>query len=134
MAMNGYGLLSLIVQQLITAVASTACLWLATAWRPGFDMELSNVASVLRYSRHVSMTAVASFLNTQNDVFFSSYYLGLATTGVYSAAKRILVAINIMFSSGLNSVALPALAAVSADPKRASSGFLKAVSMTTIRY
>ena len=39
-------------------------------------------------------------------------------TGVYSSAKRLLIAVTIMFSSGLNSVALPAQAAVSSDPER----------------
>ena len=37
MAVNGYGLSSLIVQQLVTAITGTACLWFATAWRPGFN-------------------------------------------------------------------------------------------------
>ena len=132
MAVNGYGLLSLIAQQLITSVVSTACLWLATAWRPSFDTGWENITSLLRYSRHVSLMAVAAFANAQSDVFFSSWYLGPAMTGVYSAAKRLMIAVITIFSSGLNSVALPALAAVSRDPVRASSGFLKAVSMTTL--
>jgi O-antigen/teichoic acid export membrane protein len=129
MAVNGYGLLSLIAQQLVVAVVGTACLWLATAWRPSFDTGWENITSLLRYSRHVSLSAVASFANAQSDVFFSSYYLGPAMTGVYTAAKRILIAISIMFS--LNSVALPALAAVSKDSEGASRSFLKAVSLTT---
>jgi O-antigen/teichoic acid export membrane protein len=118
MAVNGYGLLSLIAQQLITSVVGTACLWLATTWRPGFDTRWENIASLLRYSRHVSLAAVAAFANSQSDVFFSSYYLGPAMTGVYAAAKRILSATSLMFSSGLNS-------------ERASRSFLKAVSLTT---
>ena len=116
MAIHGYGLPSLIAQQLVTSVVSTGCLWLAPAWRPGFDTKWENITSLLRYSRHVSLTAVVDFANTQSDVFFSSWYLGPAMTGVYSAAKRLLIAVNIMFSSGLNSVALPALAAVSTRP------------------
>ena len=131
MAVNGYGLLSLIAQQLITSVVGTACLWLATTWRPGFDTRWENIASLLRYSRHVSLAAVAAFANSQSDVFFSSYYLGPAMTGVYAAAKRILSATSLMFSSGLNSVALPTMAAVSKDHERASRSFLKAVSLTT---
>ena len=132
MAVNGYGLLSLIAQQLITSVIGTVCLWLVTTWRPGFDTRWENIASLLRYSRHLSLAAVAAFADGQSDVFFSSWYLGPAATGVYNAAKRILIAIAIMFSSGLNSVALPAMAAISKDHERASRGFLKAVSLTTL--
>ena len=132
MAVHGYGLLSLIGQQVVTAIIGTACLWMATAWRPGFDTRWENIASLLRYSRHVSLSTAASLANNQSDVFFSSWYLGPAMTGVYSAAKRLLIAVTLMFSSALNSVALPALAAVSKDPARASSSFLKAVSMTSL--
>jgi lipopolysaccharide exporter len=88
MAVNGYGLLSLIAQQLITSVIGTVCLWLVTTWRPGFDTRWENIASLLRYSRHLSLAAVAAFADGQSDVFFSSWYLGPAATGVYNAAKR----------------------------------------------
>jgi O-antigen/teichoic acid export membrane protein len=132
MAVNGFGLLSLIAQQLVIACTSLAFLWVATEWRPSLDVHWTDIRSILRYSRHLSATAVSSMANNQSDVFFSSYYLGPAATGVYLAAKRILIAIIIMFSSSLGNVALPAMSAVVNDPERSASGFLKAVSMTSI--
>ena len=131
MAIHGYGLLSLIAQQLITSVVGMLCLWMATEWRPSFDTHRSNVTGLLRHSRYLSLTAIASMINTQSDVFFSSFYLGAAQTGVYAAAKRILIAITIMFSSGLGIVMLPALSAVSHDAERTARTFVKTVSLTS---
>jgi O-antigen/teichoic acid export membrane protein len=131
MAVHGYGLLSLIAQQLITSVVGMLCLWMATEWRPSLDTHWSNVSALLRHSRYLSLTAIASMINTQSDVFFSSFYLGAAQTGVYAAAKRILIAITIMFSSGLGIVMLPALSAVSDDQQRTARSFIKTVSLTS---
>lgn len=132
MAVQGYGLLSLIAQQLITALIGTLTLWLATSWKPGVETHRENIYSLFRYSRHVSMNAIASFVNTQSDVFFSSYYLGAASTGVYSAAKRIITAVNLMLASGLNSVALPVQASLHGDSVRSASAFLKSVALTSL--
>lgn len=132
MATHGFGLLSLIAQQLLTAVIGTLTLWVATQWRPQFDTRRENVWSLLRYSRHVSMNAVASFVNTQSDVFFSSYYLGAASTGVYNAAKRIITAVNLMLASGLNSVALPVQASLFGDRAGSARAFLKSTALTSL--
>lgn len=111
MAVRGYGLESLIVQQLITSLLGALCLWVATPWRPGFKTDLATVGSLLGFSRYLSLSAVTAFISSQSDVFFSSYYLGAAATGVYNAAKRIIVAFNLIFVAGINSVAFPTIAA-----------------------
>lgn len=127
MAINGYGLLSLIAQQLVTSLVGTATLWLTTRWKPSIKTTWQDVASVVRHSRHVSLSAAASFVSMQSDVFFASYYLGAAETGVFNAAKRISVAMWLMISSSLNSVALPIQAALRDDAKRSSDAYLKCV-------
>lgn len=132
MAIKGFGLLSLIAQQLLTALIGTLTLWAATRWRPGLDTRRENMLSLFRYSRHVSMNAVASFANTQSDVFFSSYYLGAASTGVYSAAKRIITAVNLMLASGLNSVALPVQASLYGDKPGSARAYLKSIALTSL--
>ncbi len=132
MATRGFGLLSLIAQQLLTALIGTLTLWMATRWRPRWDTRRDNIRSLILYSRHVSMNAVASFVNTQSDVFFSSYYLGAASTGVYNAAKRIITAVNLMLASGLNSVALPVQASLHGDQAASARVFLKSTALTSL--
>lgn len=132
LAVNGYFLESLIAQQLTSALIMTGILWLITPWRPSFKTGKENILFLLRYARHVSMNACLNLLNTQSDIFFSSYYLGAASTGVYNAAKRIIVAINMMMSTALGSVVLPTFASMSGDLDRLRKNYLRGVSYSSM--
>lgn len=127
MAMHGYGIDSLIAQQIVTSVTGSVFLWTTTSWRPSFITRKEDILELLRYSRHVSLNATFAFLNGQSDIMFSSYYLGSAATGVYNAAKRIVTAVLMMLMSGLNSIALPAMA--SSDDR--AQTYLQWMRMTT---
>ena len=132
MAVMGYGLASLIAQQLVTGVVGLAVLWGATGWRPTFATDRASMLKLFRVARQISLTGIANAVNVQSDTFFSSLYLGAAATGVYNAAKRIIVALNAVVANALGRVALPAFANVQNDPARFRNGFLDAVGFTTI--
>jgi O-antigen/teichoic acid export membrane protein len=132
MAINGYGINSLIAQQIITAIISTTWLWFSCSWRPNFHFKWINIAEILNYGKFVSLNSTANFFGNQSDVALSSYYLGSAATGVYNAAKRMLTAISMIIGGGLNSVALPALASISNDEVKLQKSFLIGVGLTAI--
>jgi O-antigen/teichoic acid export membrane protein len=129
MAIHDYGIASLIAQQIVTAVISSAWLWASSTWRPNFDFKFSDVAAIVQQGKFVSFNSIASFLGGQGDVLLSSYYLGPAATGVYNAAKRLLTAISLIIGSGLNAVALPALASFSNDRARLQYSYLSCVGL-----
>lgn len=132
LAIAGYGIVSLIAQQIITAVISGIWLWLACSWRPSLDFQWRHIAAIVNYGKFVSLNSTASFLGGQGDVLLASYYLGPTATGVYSAAKRLLTAIALIVGSGLNSVALPALASFSADKELFPGSYLTGVGLTAL--
>ncbi|MCB8746896.1 lipopolysaccharide biosynthesis protein [Rhodoferax sp. U2-2l] len=132
MAVRGYGIDSLIAQQIVTALISAVWLWASCAWRPDFDFKRTDVVAIIQYGKFVSLNSTANFLGGQSDVALSSYYLGAAATGVYNAAKRLLTAIALIVGSGLNSVALPALAAISDDAEKLKRSFLMGVGLTAL--
>jgi O-antigen/teichoic acid export membrane protein len=132
LAVNGFGIESLIVQQIVTAVVSAIWLWLASTWRPSMNIQWMKVKEIFNFCKYVSLNSTTGFISGQGDVLLSSLYLGPAATGVYNAAKRLLTAISLVVSSGLNSVALPTLASLSDDPDRFKNSFLKCVSLTTL--
>ena len=131
LAIRGYGLMALIAQQLATAVIATVALWLASSWRPSLRTNRESFVKLWKSGRHISLTGLTNFVNTQSDTFFASYYLGATATGMYNAAKRILLGANIVLVSALNRVALPAFANLRGDPERLSNAFLRATSITS---
>ncbi len=132
MALNGYGIMALIIQQLITATIAAIWLWIATPWKPGLDTDKQSLHAVWSQGRYNASTGLIRFADGQSDVFFSSYYLGAAATGVYNAGKRIVTAISLILNSGLNSVALPAMASLSDNQDRSVHGYLKCVSYSAV--
>ena len=132
MAIRGYGIDSLIAQQIVTSVVSLIWLWSASEWRPTFRTQWKNVTEIVAYCRFVSLNSVASMLSNQGDVLLSSYYLGPAATGVYNAAKRLLTASTLIINSGLNSVALPAQAAFADDAGTFRRSYLGCVGFTAV--
>lgn len=131
LAMNGWGLTALVVQQLTTSLLSTILLWVVSDWRPSLRVERAKLLATWRYGRHVAITGFTNFANTQSDTFFSSYYLGASATGIYNAAKRILLGLNQLMASALSRVALPTFAGLRDDEERLRGAFLNAVSFTT---
>lgn len=131
MAFNGFGLTSLIAQQLVTAIIATATLWVITDWKPSLSIDRSAVSRLWRFSRHVAITGFTNFANTQSDTLFASYFLGPAQTGIYNAAKRILLGLNLVLTTALSRVALPSFANARSEPQRLESMFLSAVSLTS---
>jgi O-antigen/teichoic acid export membrane protein len=129
MAVHDYGIASLIAQQIVTSVISSVWLWLSASWRPNFNFKMSDVSAIVQQGKFVSMNSTASFLGGQGDVLLSSYYLGPAATGVYNAAKRLLTAISLIIGSGLNAVALPALASFSDDTHRLQQAYLSCIGL-----
>ena len=131
MAVQGYGLASLIAQQLVTALVATVALWAVSRWSPRLHLRREPYPEMLRYARFVALSGLTNFASTQTDTLFASTFLGAAATGVYAAAKRILLGITLVLSTALNRVALPAFANLRGDPGAMRSAFLRAVSFTS---
>ncbi len=131
MAVNGFGLWSLITQQIITSLTALMILWTSCPWRPSLRFSRQTVMGILGFSQHVSMVGVVNFINNQADIAFSSLYLGPANTGHYNAAKRIGSSLNLLIANSLNRVVMPTLASVKDDNARTKKVFLQAISLTT---
>ena len=130
MAIQGFGIYSLIAQQLITAIISLVWLWSAADWRPALRIKVADLAGIARQGKYLSLSAIAGFFSTQGDVVMASYYLGPAATGVYNAAKRIITAVMQIITGGINNIALPVLSSFSHEPEQFKKAYLTGVSLS----
>ncbi|OIN85237.1 MAG: hypothetical protein AUJ12_10265 [Alphaproteobacteria bacterium CG1_02_46_17] len=124
MAVHGYGLLSLIAQQVITTLVGTAFLWSVTRWRPGLDTTKEHVISILKYTRYISFNNSANLVSVQGDVFLSAYFLGPAAAGIYNAAKRLILSANLVMTSAIGQVSMPILSSLSQDRDKLKVSYL----------
>lgn len=132
MALKGYGVESLIAQQLVTSLSEFALLWTIVKWKPGFQVSRESLKEILHYSKYVAITAATNFANQNSDIFFVTYYLGSAASGFYATGKRITGTLNIVISTALLRVSLPAFSKLQDNEKELQSTYLHSTALTAM--
>ena len=131
MAIGGFGIWSLVGQQLVTGISALALLWATTPWRPKLLFDREGMLENIRYARFVSITGMWSFMSAEADIFFVSTFLGSFVAGLYNAAKRIMMAANHFMTNAINRVAISAFATLKSDEERANM-LLSGVAMVSL--
>jgi O-antigen/teichoic acid export membrane protein len=127
LAIEGYGVQALVVQQITTSVVSLLLLWLSCPWRPRLEFSLNTGSEITRFVVGLGPSGIVGILNQNCDTLLVTYFFGPGSTGLYSVAKRVKMALQQVTSAPLTGVALPALADASQDPGRLRQFFLQAV-------
>ncbi|MDQ7969244.1 MAG: lipopolysaccharide biosynthesis protein [Oxalicibacterium faecigallinarum] len=132
MALNGYGVESLIAQQLVTSICEFILLWSLAKWMPSFTFSRDSFFEILHYSKYVSATALTNFANQNSDIFFVTYYLGAAASGFYATGKRITNTLNIVISTALMRVSLPAFSRLQDQDEELRRTYLHSTALTAM--
>lgn len=130
LALRGYGVYSLVGQQLVTSFTELLLLWFITPWRPRFEFSKESFVEIVSYSKHLAVTGLTNFANQNSDVFFITYYLGSRATGIYTMGKRIVNTLNTVISTSLLRVSLPAFARIQDDDAELKRTYLNSVTLT----
>jgi len=83
MAMNGYGVWSLVTKALISAISILFFLTLATSWSPKFIFKLTAIKSLIGFSLPRVGTLSFSYLIRNLDKILIGHFLGSAPLGFY---------------------------------------------------
>lgn len=110
MALRGFELSSLVGQQLATGGLSLVLLWATTPWRPRLSVPAAALRRNLADAKHLSLSGLGTFFSTETDIIVASTVLGIAPAGVYNAAKRLTLALNLFLTSSIQNVTLSAFA------------------------
>lgn len=132
LAVQGYGIWALVAQQISTAVIGVICLWLTSSWKPSLSIGKGKISGIVHDAKNIGVSRGLSFINLQSDIVFSSYYLGAAATGVFSAAKRIMSAIENILNAALTNVATPVFADAKKTDDKGRSSYLSAMRMSVL--
>ncbi|MBV9985222.1 MAG: lipopolysaccharide biosynthesis protein [Bradyrhizobium sp.] len=129
LAILGYGLTSLVVQQIATSAISLALLWRISAWIPSFRVSIQATSSILRFMRGALPGCVLAVISQNCDTLLVAYYFGPTLVGLYALAKRLRLALQSIAATPINGVAFPALAEVQDDQQRLRQAALRMVSL-----
>jgi PST family polysaccharide transporter len=106
-ALLGYGVWSLVAQNLAGQLTGTIVLWRVTDWRPRFNVSYSHFREVLDFGRHVVGFRLIIYFNRRADEFLIGAFMGTTQLGFYTIGVRMLRMLIQMTSSLIDRVSFP---------------------------
>lgn len=107
MAVAGYGVWSLVGQQLVFYVVSTLVLWSAASWTPTWSFSRRHFGELFTFGRSVIGARTMDFVNRRSDSVLIGVFLGPVALGYYTVASKIVLVLTESLMKVITSVSLP---------------------------
>ena len=130
MAWRGFGVYSLVAQNLAQALAGSAGNWLFSRWVPGLPVKGSGVRDMLRFGGYLTGFYLVSYFAQNLDKILLGRFVGAAPLGLYTRAYAIMMYPVGLVSQPASYVMVPALAKVQYEKERLREACLKFLSLT----
>jgi O-antigen/teichoic acid export membrane protein len=125
LAVTGYGAWSLIAQQLVMALISTALLWMSIPWRPRLMYSRRSLLDLGSFGGRILGVRVLDYLRLNGDKVLVGRFLGSAPLGTYTVAFNIvLMPLSRLFIAVADTM-LPALSQLQDDRERMANAWLR---------
>lgn len=132
MAIAGFGVWSLVAQQLVYEGVGIIVLWGVSDWRPRLRVSLLHFQQLFDYGVHILGFQLVDFFNQRTDSLLIGYFLGAETLGYYAIAQRILQVMTQLLVGTANQVALPIFSRLQTDLNRFREAFYQGTQLTSL--
>lgn len=132
MAFAGYGVWSLVGQDVATSLVRTVILWRASDWRPGFKVSKRHYKELVSFGIPIVGNHALTVLMRRSDDLLIGYFLGPAMLGFYTIGYQLLLIIIRLVTEVTNSVAFPAFSRIQHQPERMRQAFYKVTQYTSV--
>jgi O-antigen/teichoic acid export membrane protein len=117
MAYLGWGVWSLVGQQLANSFLGCVFMWWAVPWRPKFCVSKRHLSDLYGYSLSVTGNDILWFFCQKSDQSFVGYGFGSLGLGPYSLASRVVTLLHDAVIGPVQSVAFPAFSKLQSDAR-----------------
>lgn len=117
-ALAGWGVWSLVAQQVTNGIVSVVVLWWRCPWHPRLVFSLPALREMLPFGAAVIGSAVAGFLVRRCDLFLIGLFLPTREVGYYVLVQRILLTLGLVTLSTVQSIVMPVLSRLQREPAR----------------
>ncbi len=127
LAFQGFGVWSLVVQQVLAAFSQTACLWLFNTWRPSVIFSFKSLREMSRFGTRLLASGLLNqiFDNIYSVVIGRAFALG--ELGFFARAKSMGELPSQLLCSAVGKVAFPVFSVIQGDEVRLKRGMKKAL-------
>lgn len=131
-AMQGFGVVSLVLVSMTNAFIFSLGLWVSSDWKPGFRFARNDIFAIWDYTVNLTGFNIINYFARNTDTFLIGKFIGPAGLGLYSLCYRIMLYPLDNISRVVVRVLFPAFSAIKSDNVRFRRGYLKAI--TTIAF
>jgi O-antigen/teichoic acid export membrane protein len=135
LAVLGFGVWSLVAQELVTAVVSLALLWALSGWLPRLRFSRSHARDLLSFSIYAFLGNLGSFIGRRSDVLMIGLFMGPTVVGIYRLADRTVDGIVAVTTRPVQLVSLPHFSRLQGDRRAlqdAVGSVLRLTSLTNV--
>ena len=132
MALSGYGVWSLVIGQLVSAMVSVILLWSVLPWRPRLVIDRAQVGPLLKYGFSIMGMEALAAVEENLVPLVVGRFCGIAILGVYSLAYRLPEVMLIGNLLLLTNIFFPVFSIIQDRPEEIAKGFLFTVRLVSI--
>lgn len=132
MAFAGFGVWSLVAQNLARGIAAAIVLWRASDWRPGLNVSRKHYKELFTFGVSVVGNNVLNVVVRHADDFLIGYFLGATLLGYYTVGYRLLLIIIRLVTEITNTVAFPTFSRLQHQPERMRRAFYSVTQYTSL--
>ena len=130
MAIVGFGVWSLVGQQLSRQLIYSLCLWVYNRWYPKFRFDLNNLSYMWGFGWKLLISGLINNIWTELKKVVVSKYYSPATLGQFTRAGEYASIFSSNLTSVVQRVTYPALSQMQGDNKRMLGGYRRVIKTT----
>lgn len=115
LALQGYGVWSLVIGALAMALVNSAAIWVACSWKPSLRFIWHDVMPILHFGMWTLVEALASWFIFWGDTLVVANFLGVEQVGLYRVACNIALVLFTVMLNPLNTILYPYLSVLQKD-------------------
>lgn len=132
MALSGFGVWSLVGQQIVYEVVSAIVLWQLSDWRPAWHISWQHLQELWNFGVTILGFNVLIFFHTRVDDLLIGYFLDTTALGYYSLAHRILATMTNLLINTSNQVALPTFSRLQDNLEQLRIAYYQAIQLSSL--
>jgi PST family polysaccharide transporter len=132
MAFTGFGVWSLVGQQLVSAFVQVLVLWGSSNWRPKLKFSPKHFKELFFFGINVVGIRILNFLNLRADNFLIGYFLGSVALGYYNIAYRMFELIIYSLVGVINGITMPVFSRLQQEPEQLRKVFYKLIRFSNL--
>lgn len=134
LAYSGFGVLSLVIRNLVSSGLNTIVLWIFSPIKPGLHFNFKKIKGFLSFGANFLGINVVARTFEQVDILVIGRFFNPASVGFYNRAKSMKVLPLLTITSVLNKVLFPVYSKIKNDEKRITKYFSFSVGVLSIIY